>query len=232
MRLKVTAQLSLLAFAASLSCTSEEPVAMRVVNFEGHIKSGETNGPVTNVKVVVSASFSKWPSPGYETISDSTFTDAKGDYKLTIPYNRAELRPSQYVTEPYRAYWEQCSSGSSIIPFPSFYIRGEIDTLNVNSRNFTMCNSGEIKLQMTKLNPGKMDTLFYRQDLDVTGNTTFIFATSTVTKDQDVHLLKYFNQVIKSTFQFRAKKEDGTVTEWEQEVVVEMGKTKVVEVEF
>lgn len=219
----------ILSLTILFSCEDEQNI-IRELTFNGKVKSGDTDQSLQNVKV-------KLDILGYDLLSqssirllDSTFTDDSGNYSFKIKYSPTSKRIERYIVLPIKDFNSLCSSTSIVPLIQPFYV--DVDTMNANTNDLIICQTGHIKLLATKLEPTKSDTLFYSQIIDSSFGDVYT-SRQFITEPQTEKILKYFTKTVtKTTFKFKIKKEDGGITDSEQDISVQANTTVTLNIEY
>jgi hypothetical protein len=225
--------LGILIATLAFSCNKDEEGTpnMKELKFDGVVKHGDLGTPIPGVKVILT--LTSQVSVADFIIKDSTTTDSQGKYAITIRYDRDAGQPTHFGAQPVRAYYESCSdSQPNLIPIGLFVGAFPIDTVNMNTANFFVCPTWEVNILSVKQHPNQVDTLFYSQTLTAAPYGSILTSSVFVTENEKVLRHSYFGPITKTTFHFIIKREDGFLTEWDQEVVRKMYETQTVRIDY
>lgn len=213
------------------SCAREEARPQKSILFSGQVRSGDTNSPVSNINVSVLVFGTRKGTFQSVGLQDSTRTNVVGKYEMKITYDDSVALDS-YTISATGAYFLSCHGDEiDIMPWPIHFYRSA-DSVAVNTDTLTVCSTGNIRLNISKLNPTDADTLFYQGIPQVINFTIIGVPWEFVTNSKEV-LLKLFPRTTTGMkFNFRIKKASGAITESSELINIEKGVTKEVNVEF
>lgn len=208
-----------------LSCEEEIIPELR---FSGQIKDGDLSPsvPIKNKKVKISYFADE---AGFLAM-DSTMTDNLGNYSVRKSNGNQKIK--YYYVDIEDEYHTRCKGSSSITVIREFNFTKDVNELEINHDTIFVCQSGKIKLSLTKLNPIAKDTLTINSIIKTKTSTDIINQKINLSESRQ-WVYQYFTKTVKGVeYKFSLKKENGETTNWTKEIQIESGTTKELNIEY
>lgn len=197
--------------------------AIPELRFSGHVKDGDPSSSIklANIKVNLFC----FDSRSEIVKTDSTFTNEEGNYSFNITNEDSTI--TQYFIQIENDYIKKCSSFFPI----DILIHRKVDELDLNSDTIEVCETGNIRLSVTKLNMETKDTLTINKTIKT--NSADVILNSTIVTESKEWTDYYFTKsVIGIEYNFNIKRENGQLEAWSEYKAVEPKTTKELNVEF